>query len=151
MEWFEPTSRPFSGFYRKPAHPPHSAVHTLVLATHRALIQSLAISSGPLSRATIDEIHRQRCSEEPSNWSLSPAGVVLARKEKPTREKLKKPAASTSANDLRTRVKRAILDSGENVCINFNLSIPCARPQSATGCSFRKQGQVVDLFLPAHF
>ena len=145
-EWFEPLSRPFSGFYRKPAHPPHSAVHTLVLATHRALVQSLAISTGPLSRATIDEIHRQRCSEEPANWSLSPAGVTLARKEKLIREKPKKPAATTSANDLRSRVKRAIKDSGENICINYNLAISCSRPQSAAGCSFRKQGQIVELY-----
>ena len=58
-EWFGPETRPFSGFYRRPAHPPHVAVNTLIVATHRALVQSLAISSGAIDRTTIDDIHRQ--------------------------------------------------------------------------------------------
>ena len=146
QEWYEPLSRPFGGYYRRPAHPPHTAVHTLVLATHRALVQSLAISSGPLTRAIIDEIHRQRCNEEPNNWSLSPSvGSTLVRKEKTREKPSKKPAASTSASDLRLRVKRAIKDSGEQICINYNLATVCNRPQSAAGCAFRRQGQLVTL------
>ena len=48
MEWFQPEGKPFSGYYQCPAHPPHVAVQTLILAAHRALVQSLVISSGYL-------------------------------------------------------------------------------------------------------
>ena len=141
-EWFSPENKPFSGFYRRPAHPPHAAVHTLILAAHRALVQSLVISSGAITYNTIDEIHHQRCSEEPGNWSLSPLAAPARKEKAPTK---KKPAASTSANDLKTRIKRAICDSGENLCISYNLGIACLRPPSATGCSFCKSGQTTDV------
>ena len=137
MEWFQPEGKPFSGYYRRPAHPPHVAVQTLILAAHRALV----ISSGAITYTTIDEIHRQRCSEEPTNWSLS-LSVAPAHKEKAPAKK--KPAALTS-NDLKTRVKRAIRDSGENLCISYNIGASCLRPQSATGCTFRKAGQTINL------
>ena len=139
IEWFVPESRPFSRFYRRLVHPPHVAVNTLIVATHRALVQSLAISSGAITRTTIDDIHHQRCSEEPANWSLSPSAAPVC-KEKPAPPVKKKPAAASTSNDLKSRVKRAIKDSGENLCISFNVGASCPRPQSTTGCTFRCAG-----------
>merc|ERR1711994_785385 len=56
-EWFQPETKLFSEYYRRLAHPPHVAVNTLIVAAHRALVQSLVISSGAITHVTIDEIH----------------------------------------------------------------------------------------------
>ena len=144
-EWYLPESKPFCGYYRRPAHPPHVAVNALIVATHRALIQSLAISSGPINRNTLDDIHRQRCSEEPNNWSLSPALSAPMRKERSAAPAKKKPATASTSNDLKSRIKRAIKDSGEAICISFNVGAHCPCPQTSSGCTFKKTGQSVEL------
>ena len=113
-EWFVPDGCPFSGFYRCPGHPPHIAVQTLICATHRSLVQSLMVSSTTVTLQTIDDIHRQRCSEEPSSWSLTPPSAP-ARREKPavTQKAKKTPVATTSVmNDFKKRVEQAIKDLG---------------------------------------
>ena len=57
----------------------------------------------------------------------------------------KKPAAASTSNDLKSRIKHAIKDSGENICISYNVGANCPRPQTTTGCTFKKTGQFVDL------
>ena len=72
-EWFVPTKRPFSGYYRRPSHPPHVAVQTLICATYCSVIQSLLVSSAMITLSDIDNIHKQCCSEDPSAWTLTPS------------------------------------------------------------------------------
>ena len=54
-------------------------------------------------------------------------------------------APTSAANDFKSKVKRAIKDSGENICISFNIGASCPRPLSMTGCIFRRAGMNVDL------
>ena len=72
MSFFERTDVPYCGYYRLEGHPQFRAVADLVQAAHSSFISMLSIRPEMTTWDRIKAIHRQRCSEQPSAWSLTP-------------------------------------------------------------------------------
>ena len=142
---FAETNRPVGGFYRLASHPQHLAVATLIRACHRVVIGRTQDRPAILSIRDIEEIHRQYCCQSPDKWSPTPPFAARARGQRETTgPAAKKQKASDPGKARKSSVKKAIIASGENYCVLWNIGETCTKPeaQNATVKScIMKKGQ----------
>ena len=144
-EFFVDVNRPYGGYYRLASHPQHVAVATIIKACHRVLIGRTQDRPSILTIQDVDEIHRQNCEQLTDKWATSPPYATQARRQRETAG----PAAKRqkTADPVRARknaIKKAIISSGEDYCVTYNLGEPCAKPEALNAqvrsCSM-KRGQ----------
>ena len=80
MSFFERTDTPYCVYYRLEGHPQFRAVADLVQAAHSSFISMLPIRPEMMTWDRIKAIHRQRCSEQQSAWSLTPPPCQAAQR-----------------------------------------------------------------------
>ena len=130
-EYFADLNRPIGGYYRLTSHPQHVAVTTLIKACHRVVIGRTQDRPSILTIQEIDEIHRQNCEQLLDKWSTTPPYVAQARRQrKTTGPAAKRQKAGDPVRVRKNDIKKAIISSGEDVCVTFNLGERCAKPEA---------------------
>ena len=127
------------------SHPQHVAVATIIKACHRVVVGRTQDRPSILTIRDIEEIHRQNCSQLPDKWSTTPPYAARVRGQRETAgPAAKKQRAGDQVKARKHAIKKAIIASGDNVCITYNLGETCGKPEApnaAVKSCVMKKGQ----------
>ena len=143
-DYFAETSRPVGGFYRLASHPQHLAVATIIRACHRVVVGRTQDRPSILTIREIEEIHRQYCSQLPDKWSPTPPLAARVRGQRETAGPAAKKLRTSDQGKAKKAIRRAIIASGDNICVTWNLGETCGKPEApnaAVKSCFMKKGQ----------